>query len=289
MAMENTTEYLWEPADIIRRVQLLRRILPNKTMDETRLKKLLELADDQDQVKLKVLYNAVIKGVNEYNKNSAQAKLKNWKSAEKELDLYIDKLWSKYIDHERTFPNLLAVIDYLKNNNWNIGKSRVYEHKKEGKIKAQENGTFRLSDVEKYAATFLKRTDGSTGSEADRLQVEKVQVDLDISKEKREQLQLKNKVMKGLFVPKDAFERELAQRAIVFKSDVEAFCRSKAAEIVNLVGGEKDRIPDLVEYMLGEAAAWLNRYAADREFIVPAAAPADIFEDPDKDFDEGEE
>lgn len=288
MAKENKRQDSWGGADISRRVQLLCKVLPNKTMDETRLQKLLEVAEKSDQVKLKVLYNAVIKGVNEYNKNSSQIKLRNWKSAEKELDLYVDKLWAKYIDKEQTFPNLLAVIKYLKENKWKLSKSRAYQHHGEGKIKQQSNGTYRLGDVEKYAGVYLKTADGrSASNDLEKFQEEKVQTELDISKEKLEHLQLKNKVAKGLYVPKDAFERELAQRAIVFKSDVESFCRSKAADIVNLTGGKKDRIPDLIEYMLGESATWLNRYAADREFVVPAAPES--LEDQDKDFNEGED
>jgi hypothetical protein len=274
----------WGGADIHSRSLMLRQILPNKSMDELKLKNLLEIADEPDQVKLKVLYNAVIKGVNEYNKNSVQVKLKNWKSAEKELDLYIDKLWAKYIDKERTFSNLLAVVEYLKENNWKIGKSRAYEHQKEGKIQPQANGTFRLSDVEKYAATHLKRADGkSVSGELKNIQVEKAQAERDKVKEQVENLRWKNKIAAGLYVPRDFFERELAQRAIVFKSDLEAFCRSKAQEIVSLVGGDKERIPDLIDFMLREVAAWLNRYAADREFTVPAPTIESVLTDPDDD------
>ena len=274
MAMENTTEYLWQPADISRRVQLLCRILPNKKMDETRLKKLLEMADDQDQVKLKVLYNAVIKGVNEYNKNSAQAKLKNWKSAEKELDAYIDKLWSKYIDDERTFPNLLAVIDYLQEKNWKIGKSRAYEHHKEGKIQPETNGTYRLSHVEKYAATHLKRADGKTASnELEKYATEKARIELENEKEKLEQIRHKNKLAAGAYVPREMFEQELAKRAAVFKSDIENYIRGGAEKIIALVEGNPMKTPALIEHQLDTAADWLNRYSRDKEIkpMEPAA------------------
>ena len=290
MTEEKTTEYLWEPADIARRVQLLRRVLQNKPMDEAKLKNLLEVAEEADQVKLKVLYNAVIKGVNEYNKNSSQIKLKNWKSAEKELDAYIDVLWAKYIDHERTFPNLLAVIDYLKLNKWKIAKSRAYEHQKEGKIKPQANGTYRLSDVEKYAATHLKLSSGKTAAGAlEKYAEEKARVELDREKEKLKQIQHKNKMADGLFVPREAFEQELAKRAAVIKSDVENFIRGGAEKTIALVGGDPAKAPALIEYQLDAAADWLNRYAGDKEFKVPApaaAAAAAALQDDPEDEDE---
>lgn len=290
MATENT-ELLWETADIIRRAQLLRKVLPNRPMDEAKLKNLLELADEADQVKLKVLYNAVIKGVNEYNKNSSQIKLKNWKSAEKELDAYIDVLWAKYIDHERTFPNLLSVIDYLKINKWKIAKSRAYEHHKEGKIKQQENGTFRLSDVEKYAATYLTMSNGKTAASVlEKYAAEKAQVELEKEKAKLEQIQHKNKMAAGLFVPRAAFEQELAKRAAVFKSDVENFIRGGAEKTIALVAGDPAKAPALIEHQLDAAADWLNRYSGDKEFKVPApeaaAAAAALQDDPDDEDNE---
>jgi len=251
---------------------------------EAKIKNLLEVADEADQVKLKALYNATIKGVNEYNKNSSQIKLKNWKSAEKELGAFIDTLWAKYIDHERTFPNLLAVIDYLKINNWKIGKSRSYEHKKEGKIKQQANGTFRLSDVEKYAATHLKRSDGKTASGSlEKFAEEKAQAELDKTKEQLEHLRLKNKLARGMFVPREAFEQELAKRAAVIKSDGENFFRGGAEKTIAMVGGDPSRAPALIEYQLDAFADWLNRYAGDKEFKVPAsmAMPAVLQEDPE--------
>jgi hypothetical protein len=193
---------------------------------------------------------------------------------------------------ELTFANVLAVVDYLKAHDWKVAKSLVYLHKKEGKLRPRKDGLFYLTDVNKYAANYLKRIDGSSGSEADQFQADKFKTELNISKEKLEHLQLKNKVASGLYVPRDSFERELAHRAMVFKNDIEAFCRSQAGVIVSMVGGEKDRVPDLVEYLLSAAAGWLNRYAADREFIVPVPGPAGeeiLRDDPDEDFDDGEE
>ncbi len=186
---------------------------------------------------------------------------------------------------EITFTNVLAVVDYLKAHDWKAGKSLVYIHKKEGKLRPQKDGLFHLKDVEKYAANFLHRTDGSSGSEIEKYQEEKARAELDKTKEQLEHLRIRNKVANGLYVPKDAFERELAQRAMIFKADAEAFCRMQSGMIISLVGGDKDMAPDLTEYMLGAIAGWLSRYATDREFIVPAAAPENILADPGDDID----
>jgi hypothetical protein len=230
--------------------------------------------------------------VNEYNKNSAQAKLKNWRSAEKELDAYVDCLWAKYIDNERTFPNLLAVVNYLKKNNWKIAKSRAYEHQNEGKINPATNGTYRLSQVEKYAATYLTKADGTTASnELEKYAAEKALVELEKEKEKLEELRRKRKLAAGAYVPREAFELELAKRASVCKSDIENFIRSGAEKTIALVGGDPAKAPVLIEYQLDAFAGWLDRYAGDKEFKVPApaiAAAAAALQDDDKDMEDEE-
>lgn len=215
--------------------------------------------------------------------------LKNWKSAEKELSSFIDVIWAKYIDHERVFQNLLAVIKYLKDLNWKVSKSLAYKHRDEGKIKAQPNGNYRLSDVEKYASTHLKKADGSKPDDLlMNLAEEKARVELDKEKEKLINLQNKNKMFAGAFVPREAFEKELAKRLAVLKSDGENFFRGGAEKTIAIIGGDPTKAPDLIDYQLDAFWNWLDRYAADREFKVPAQAIAAAMGD-DKDEMDGEE
>ena len=184
---------------------------------------------------------------------------------------------------EQTFSNVLAVFEYLKKNGWKVGRSLVYEHRKDGMLRPRSDGLFHLPDIQKYISIAqLKNVNSSAVSDADKFYDEKVKADLDIAKEKLKQLQLKNQVTQGMFVPRDAFDRELAQRAMIFKVDIETFCRSQAGPIVNLVDGDKEKVPDLIEFMLASAARWLNSYSADRAFTVPAVAPADVLMDPDE-------
>ena len=53
-----------------------------------------------------------------------------------------------------------------------------------------------------------------------------------------------------------------------------------------MTGGDKDKTPDLIEYMLAAVAGWLNRYAADRKFTIPVQVPGPALADPDDDQDE---
>lgn len=188
--------------------------------------------------------------------------------------------------NKQTFANVLAVFEYLKSSGWKIGKSLVYEHRKAGMLRRNKDGLFHLSDVEKYInIAQLENINGKTGL-LENIAEEKAQAELDKTKEQLEHLRLKNKLARGLFVPREAFEQELAKRAAVIKSDVENFIRGGAEKTIALVGGDPAKAPALIEHQLDAAADWLNRYAGDREFKVPApaaaAAAAALQDDPDE-------
>ncbi|MDD5414630.1 MAG: hypothetical protein PHH96_07390 [Smithellaceae bacterium] len=239
-------------------------------MDQNKLKKLLEIASPEDQIKLKVLHNAVINCIREYKDYSTSSKLKDWKSAEGALDAFIDTLWAEHFDEDATLPNLLAVVDYLTAHGWKIKKSAAYQHHKDGKLRPQKNGAYRISDVEKYASTFLKRLDGITRDDLGTIQQEKAKAELDKLRAQTKHWVLRNEIASGRYVEKDAFEWELAKRAIVFRNDLENFCRIEAAGIIALAEGNADKLPDIIEYMLDRTNVFLSRYAEDKEFTAPA-------------------
>jgi hypothetical protein len=260
----------WDAADIAQRVKMIIRALPDKKMDQIKLKKLLEIATPEDQIKLKVLHNAVINCIREYKGDSTSSKLKDWKSAEGALDAFIDTLWAEHFDEEPTLPNLLGVVDYLSARGWKIKKSAAYQHHKDGKIRPQKNGAYRVSDVERYASTFLKHLDGAKMDALDTIQQEKAQAELGKLQAQTKHWELRNEIASGRYVEKDAFERELAKRAIIFRNDLENFCRTEAAGIIEMAEGNAEKLPDVVEYMLDKTNVYLARYAEDKEFQLPA-------------------
>jgi hypothetical protein len=266
--MENN-ETEWEGGGVDQRVRMLCRALPDRKMDQTKLKKLLETANAQDQIKLNILHNAVVKCIRDYQADSVSAKLKDWKSAEGALDAFIDTLWAEHLDEGPTLPNLLAVVDYLNGKGWKVKKSSAYQHHKDGKIRPQNNGAYRITDVEKYAATFLKRLDGGKEGTSDAYQNAKQAAETRKMEAQARHWDMKAGILEGLYVEKDLFERELARRASVFRNDIDNFIRSQAAGIINMVAGDAAKIPDLIGFMLDQAENWIDRYAEDKEFRIP--------------------
>lgn len=252
-------------------------------MDKERFDKLLEKLNDQERITLTVLYNSVGKALKQVNANNTASAINDWKKSESAYDETFKKLWAKY--YEPTLANILDVVGYLKAAGWKAAKSTCYNHKKAGLLRQEPDGTFKTSTVDQYAATHLTRLDGRMDNDTEKLAEETQRTRNRKEKAQAEHWELKTKIAKGLYVPRDAFERELAQRAMIFKADAEAFCRAQAGAIVGLVGGDKERIPDLIDYMLSAVAGWMSRYSADREFTVldPALAAEAILQDADDD------
>jgi hypothetical protein len=125
------------------RAAMILGVLTGKRMDQDKFSKLLEVSDSSTQLKLRVLHNAIIQCMRDYQTDRSRAKLNDWKAAEKTLEEFIDSLWKQHFqeDEEKpeeqpeTLPNLLAVVDYLGKQGWSIKKSAVYKHQKEGKIR----------------------------------------------------------------------------------------------------------------------------------------------------------
>jgi hypothetical protein len=256
-------------------------------LDQVKFNKLISVADKQEQTTLKVLYNAVVKCINDLNANSTAVSVKDWEATKNSYEQYTEKLWGKYFpaaaEEYPPLDNILAVVEYLTAAGWRIKKSTAYKHHKDGILRPGSDGKYSRATVDKYAATKLKRLDGTKKDQIEKLNEARQKAETRKLQAQAEHWELKSKIAQGQYVPKDTFERELARRAMVFKTDMEAFCRSQAGAVIGLVGGDKDRTPDLTEYLLAEFAKWLARYAADREFVVPAPEAEDILPDPDED------
>lgn len=171
------------------------------------------------------------------------------------------------------FKNLLEVVDFLNSAGWKVSKSAVYRHRSQGKIGPQPDGSFAVADVERYARDWLKRVDGSGGpSNVESVeQRDKKQAETRKVSAQAEHWEIKTKILRGEYVERVAFERGLARRAAVFKSDIENFIRNNAGEMIVLVGGDATRAPDVIEFWLDAAEKWLARYAEDKEFELPPA------------------
>lgn len=172
-----------------------------------------------------------------------------------------------------TLKNVAAILDYAKARGYRLKRATAYKHQAEGRFRADSEGRYPVDKIDKYLAT-LRKIGGGIEEKSERQQAARAQATADKEAAQARYWQIRTKIMEGEYVEKNAFERALAQRAAIFKNDIESFCRAQAAAIINLAGGNADRAPDLIEFMLEKSAEWLNRYAVEQEFALPAATPA---------------
>jgi len=249
-------------------------------MNQDKLKQLIDAADPQDKIKIKVLHNAVIKGIKAYQDDPTAAKLKAWKAAEAALNEYMKSMEPDSAD--RSLPNALSVVDYLSKNGWKIKKSTAYKHIQEKKLRPNRDGRYTITEIERYAAAYLKRKDGIDQelTPLDTIQQEKLRAETDKMKAQAEHWQIRAKAAKGQYVDKGYFDQELARRAAIFRADLEGFVRSKSSDITALVQGDPLLIPRLIDYMQSEVETVLARYSEDLPIEVPVPQ-MDGEEDPD--------
>lgn len=171
--------------------------------------------------------------------------------------------------NERSFLNIAEIHRYLKKQGWKISKTQLYKHAEIEKFQ-NKDGKYLISSIDKYALKYLKTRDGSRpGKNLADIQKRRYAAELRETEAAASLKETKLRILEGQYVPRDAFERALAQRAMIFKNDIETFIRREAPEITRLAGGHADKVPDLIEFMLDKSTEWLNRYAQDKEFTVP--------------------
>jgi hypothetical protein len=178
---------------------------------------------------------------------------------------------------QKPLKNLLSVIKYLEANGWQVSKSAVYRHRKAGLIVPDVGKQFSIKLVNQYAHNHLTKFKADDKPDkvtllpptvkqitGDQIAHAKRVAELKKLDGQARHWVAKAKVEEGNYIKKDLFERSLAQRAAIFKSDIEAFIRSYASEMIHLVDGDDVKTPDLIDFWLEKSAVWLGRYTDAR-------------------------
>jgi len=245
-------------------------------MDKESFEKLITDKPLDVKQKAVLLWNGMTQGANAYKQDPTSARLKDWRSAETALEEFTSIIGGGSSQTEKALTSIPAVVKYLRSQGWKISTRTGYNHKEGGLIRPRKDGKYYLSDVNNYAQSgALQRLDGVRGESLDLDTDRKKRADADNAEAIARINKKKAEAIEGRYIERYEFERALAQRSALFKSDIEAFIRGTSEEMVALVGGDPGKVPDLIEHTLDQFERCLGRYAEDREFsipILPAAA-----------------
>ena len=131
------------------------------------------------------------------------------------------------------FANLAAVLKYLKNEGFKIGQSRLYDHRKEGKLVSDADGTFSRKNVDKYARIFLKQsaTGKRIGEAADDMQRD---------------IMAQQKRLNELKIKREQRRNDIEEKKYLSAHDVRSAAYAKARQTRDAILNIPDRIGAIV-------------------------------------------
>ncbi|MFO7753188.1 MAG: terminase gpA endonuclease subunit, partial [Desulfobacteraceae bacterium] len=130
------------------------------------LKKLLEVADENDKLELKIFWNAFNKTLGEYKESPTKKNKQNLDAARDSLEGKKQEMNQKYFGKDEqangtpVFSSLLEVLKHLDNAGFRISKSKLYRDKDKAMIRVNPDGSVPETEVRAYAST-LERKDGN--------------------------------------------------------------------------------------------------------------------------------
>lgn len=242
-------------------------------MTKAEIERLIDDKPQEVKAKAILLYNGYTRAMAAYRDDASAVNLRNWRAAEEALTEYIASIGHAEQD---TLDNIAAVLLYLQEAGWKITKTSLYRHQKEGKIIPASDGKYSKRVVDKYARTFLKQA--ATGKrvveETDELQRRKLQKEiarLELSVE-REKFNLERD--RGLYVPREQMDIELAMRAGVLMAGLKHWIQRRASDWIAAVSGDEKRVGELIAMMNNDLEEHIHQYAANKEYEVVVESDA---------------
>lgn len=229
------------------------------------------IAELSPEVKAKgiALYNGVLAGLSEYNKEKTAANLKNWQASETAFDEFINSI-SSTPTNEKTFKGVPAVVEYLHSQGWKISLRTGYNHRDKKILLPRKDGKYYQSDIDRYAASGeLQRIDGIKPELSDADSDRKRKAEADTAECVARINKVKADAIEGKYIDREIFEDELSVQALQFRNSIVTFINSMAEEIVSYIGGDVSRIPDLIEFMLTRADEHFVKCAEQMELTGP--------------------
>ncbi|MDR1946653.1 MAG: hypothetical protein LBQ51_05745 [Desulfovibrio sp.] len=170
----------------------------------------------------------------------------------------------------RVFRTQLEAVAYLGDAGYKISKSRLNRDFKARKIATNADGHFEESALLAYATVNLTAmAQAENRAQADAV-MSRVNADADLKSVQAARFRLKLEQEQGRLMPRVDHERDLAARALFFKREVQNFIHLHGGAIIALVKGDDALLSDLVRYWIDSTEAWMDAWAAEREFVFDA-------------------
>lgn len=161
-------------------------------------------------------------------------------------------------------------VEYLRSQGYKIEKSKLYEDKHIiGFSTSNGSAVFKETALDKYAKKFLSLLSGSDVVSPE----EKLKWETKIAEQKFNDMAFEAKIKGGAYVLKSEVEQMLAARAAFLKDNLgQGFIHSRAPKIAEILKGNPDNIPELIEFYLKHIEEVFDYYSKPMKFEVPMSA-----------------
>ena len=166
--------------------------------------------------------------------------------------------------------NKADILRYLNGTGWVVSRQTFYNHCNDGKLKVNRRGVYTLFAVRKYAERWLvhSSTGQTVGETEQNLAAQKTMKEIDRIDTSTRHEQFKLDVLMGRYILRSDVEAELAARAVVLDNGLEYMFQASLQEMIALVGGNQQRAPELLEFLLARKNQQMNEYANMGDFKV---------------------
>lgn len=161
-------------------------------------------------------------------------------------------------------------VEYLQAHGFKISKSKLYEDKHIVGFTTQNGSAlFGEKALDKYAKKFLSLLSDSDVSSLE----EKLKWETKIAEQKFKDMEFEAKIKVGAYILKSEVEQMLAASAAFLKENLgSGFIHSRAPKIAEILKGNPDNIPELVEFYLKHIEEVFDYYSKPMKFEVPMSA-----------------
>jgi hypothetical protein len=170
----------------------------------------------------------------------------------------------------RVFKNRLAAHKWLLGHNYRVSQTKFYQDCRAGKVAVSEDGTYTQAAVEAYTKQAVITKRGESSAPVDLVDAEHKKAKIKLAKIQAARQQHKLNVERGLYVPREQHENDLAARIRALREGLLRFCRANVLEIIEIVGGDRDRAPDLLERFESMVDDLMSTYAQEGEIRLGA-------------------
>ncbi len=143
---------------------------------------------------------------------------------------------------ETILKDIMAVVRFLKDEGYKVGKSKVYKDRKAGLLKVAPDGSITESEALAYAVRAGLKKISDPAGRLDDIMAEKAQAELAKLRAQEEKIRFELDRERGKYLPKADVRAELAMKIGAIEASVKHLLRTRGADYIWAVGGDGKKV-----------------------------------------------